>query len=260
MPSRKVAASMVQCQACGTNAMPDANYCSQCGQALGSTADWTQAARAADLRPLTVLFCDLVDSTAMASRLDPEVWQDILVDYQRTVQAAVVSFGGHVARVVGDGILAYFGWPIPHDDDGERAIRAGLQIVHDLRRLDQVGPQGGGVDLHVRLAAHSGTTLVDSSGEAYGETPHLVARAQAVAPLDTVVVTDALRVGAAGRFPAVDLGLHNFKGLAQPVRLFAIDSQPAGSKLSGTGLGHAGGGARLPLIGRDEQMAALHRL
>lgn len=241
--------------------MPDANYCSQCGRALGSTVDWTQAARAADLRPLTMLFCDLVDSTAMASRLDPEVWQDILVDYQRTVRAAIASFGGHVARVVGDGILVYFGWPIPHDDDGERAIRAGLQIVHDLRRLDRVGPQGGGVDLHVRLAAHSGTTLVDSSsGEAYGETPHLAARAQAVAPLDTLVVTDALRVGAAGRFPAVDLGLHDFKGLAHPVRLFAIDSQPVGSGLVGTGLGAAGGGARFPLIGRDEQMAALHRL
>lgn len=251
---------MVRCQACGTNAMPDANYCSQCGRPLGSAVEWTPETRAADLRPLTVLFCDLVDSTAMASRLDPEVWQDILVDYQRTVRAAIASYGGHVARVVGDGILAYFGWPIPHDDDGERAIRAGLQIVQDLRRLGRGGPQGGGVDLHVRLATHSATTLVDSSGEAYGEAPHLAARAQAAAPLDTVVVTDALRVGTAGRFPAVDLGLHDFKGLAQPVRLFAIDAQPAATGSGGPGFGDVGGGARIPLIGRDEQMATLHRL
>lgn len=261
MPNQKVVASMVQCQACGARAMPDANFCSQCGKALGSAADKTQAARAADLRPLTMLFCDLVDSTVMASRLDPEAWQDILVDYQRTVRVAVESFGGHVARVVGDGILVYFGWPIPHDDDGERAIRAGLQIVHDLRRLDRIGARGGGADLHVRLAAHSGTTLVDSSsGEAYGETPHLAARAQAVAPLDTLVVTDALRAGTAGRFPAVDLGLHDLKGLVLPVRLFAIGPQPAGSGLVGTGLAPIGSAARTPLIGRDAQMAALLRL
>jgi class 3 adenylate cyclase/tetratricopeptide (TPR) repeat protein len=250
----------VRCQACGTSATPDANYCSHCGRALGATEDGTQAARATDLRPLTVLFCDLADSTIMASRLDPEAWQDILVDYQHTAQGVIESFGGHVARVVGDGILAYFGWPIPHDDDGERAIRAGLQIVRDLRRLGKVGPQGGRVDLHVRLAAHSGTTLVDGSGEAYGGTPHLAARAQAAAPLDTVVVTDALRAGAARRFPATDLGLHDFKGLAEPVRLFAIDSHPAGEGLAGSELGNVTGGAGIPLIGRDEQMATLHRL
>ncbi|MFO1162819.1 MAG: AAA family ATPase [Reyranellaceae bacterium] len=260
MPSRKVVPSAVRCQGCGTTARPDANYCSHCGRALGAEADQAQAAHGTDLQPLTVLFCDLVDSTAMASRLDPEVWQDILVDYQRTVRAAIASFGGHVARVVGDGILAYFGWPIPHDDDGERAIRAGLQIVHDLRRLGRVGGQDGGVDLHVRLAAHSGTTLVDSAGEAYGETPHLAARAQAAAPLDTVVVTDSLRVGAAGRFPAVDLGLHDFKGLPQPVRIFAIDSPSVATALGGTGLGNFGGGVRLPLIGRGDQMADLDRL
>lgn len=260
MPSRKVVPSTVRCQACGTSALPDANYCSQCGRPLGSTVDWAQGARDADLQPLTVLFCDLVDSTAMASRLDPEVWQDILVDYQRTVRAAIANFGGHVARVVGDGILAYFGWPIPHDDDGERAIRAGLQIVQDLRRLGRVGPQGGGVELHVRLATHSATTLVDSAGEAYGEAPHLAARAQAAAPLDTVVVTDALRAGTAGRFPAVDLGLHDFKGLSHPVRLFAIDPQPVAPGLGRTGFGDEVGRARTPLFGRDKQMATLHRL
>ena len=260
MPSRKVIPSMVRCQACGTSAMPDANYCSQCGRPLESAVDWPPGARAADLRPLTVLFCDLVGSTAMASRLDPEVWQDILVDYQRTVRTAVARFGGHVARIVGDGILAYFGWPLPHDDDGERAIRAGLQIVQDLQRLGRAGPQGGGVDLHVRLAAHSATTLVDSSGEAFGEAPHLAAHAQAAAPLDTVVVTDALRVGTAGRFPAVDLGLHDLKGLAQPVRLFAIDTQAIVPGSGGAGPGDLGGDPRIALFGRERQMAALDRL
>ena len=144
------------CPVCSQPVSAQARFCSACGTALQSDAAasapepprWsrpsapeavdgvvTPAAPLGERRQLTVLFCDLVGSTELAARLDPEDWRDIAAQYQRSAAEAVTRFGGHVAKYLGDGLLAYFGWPHAHDDDAERGVRSGLgilDVVHEL--------------------------------------------------------------------------------------------------------------------------------
>src|SRR5216684_5498390 len=120
-----------RCPKCGGGNAPQAKFCSQCAAPLGpfeptpSSTELHEQIKG-ERRHLTVLFCDLVGSTEIAASLDPEEWREIDADYQRAAAAAVERFGGHVAKFLGDGVMAYFGWPQAHDNDAERAVRAGL--------------------------------------------------------------------------------------------------------------------------------------
>src|SRR6516162_8583437 len=128
------------CPQCGAANEADENFCGGCGAALGDAASAAAAARTAlvtasaggERRHLTVLFCDLVGSTEIAARLDPEEWRDMVATYHRAAAEAITRFGGYVAKYLGDGVMAYFGWPEAHDNDGERAARAGLAIIDTL--------------------------------------------------------------------------------------------------------------------------------
>src|SRR5438876_449474 len=139
-----------RCGKCGTENPPQFKFCGECGSALldaaGSAvvADTAKRDRASggvpevpngrkgERRHLTVLFCDLVGSTEIAARLDPEEWREIVADYHRAAAQAIERFGGHVAQYLGDGVMAYFGWPAAHDNDAERAARAGLAILEGV--------------------------------------------------------------------------------------------------------------------------------
>jgi hypothetical protein len=131
---------------------------------------------------LTVLFCDLVGSTQIAAQLDPEEWREIVADYHRAATQAIERFGGHVAQYLGDGVMAYFGWPEAHDNDAERAGRAGLAILDAISRLNE---HPAHPKLSARIGIDSGTVVVGAGAgkdvDVFGDTPNIAARVQAAA-------------------------------------------------------------------------------
>ena len=135
---------------------------------------------------MPVLFCDLVGSSEIAARLDPEEWRDLVAEYHRTAAEAINRYGGQVAKFLGDGVMAYFGWPEAHENDAERAARAGLTILDGVSKLNQksVHPQ-----ISVRVGIDSGTVVIGAGAgkeaDAFGETPNIAARVQTAAAPDT---------------------------------------------------------------------------
>jgi class 3 adenylate cyclase len=161
----------------------------------------------AERRQLTVLFCDLVDSTALSSQLDPEELREVVRAYQDTCAKVIARFEGHIAQYLGDGLLVYFGYPTAHEDDAQRAVRAGLGMVEAIgqlnTRLEEEGLRPAptqsrqrGVQLAVRLGVHTGLVVVGEVGGgtrqeqlALGETPNLAARLQGLAAPNTLVIS-----------------------------------------------------------------------
>jgi class 3 adenylate cyclase len=189
------------------------------------------AGSAAERRQLTVMFCDLVGSTALSARLDPEELGEVIGAYHRCVSEEVRRFDGFVAKYMGDGVLIYFGYPRAHEDDAERAVRAGLDIVAAIGRLDM--PAIG--RLQVRIGMATGLVVVgDLIGEGasqeqavVGETPNLAARLQALAEPGSVVIAPATRRLLGNRFRLQALGRHEVKGLAEPVEAWAVEGVSA---------------------------------
>ncbi len=219
-----------------------------------------RAARAPpERRQLTVMFADLVGSTALASRLDPEEMREVLRAYQDAVTGEVARYEGHVAKLMGDGVLCYFGWPRAHEDEAERAVRAGLSMVEAVDRL--VAP--GGDTLSARVGIATGLVVVgDLAGQGaaeedavVGETPNLAARLQAVAEPASVVLAPSTRRLAGDLFEYADLGTHVLKGFAEPVRAW----RALGPGCTVSRFEARGAEALMPLVGRDEELALLLR-
>jgi class 3 adenylate cyclase/predicted ATPase len=211
----------------------------------------------AERRHVTVMFSDLVGSTALSTRLDPEDLREVISAYQRCVAKTVRHFGGFVARYMGDGVLIYFGYPTAHEDDAERAVRSGLALIDAVATLPAPEP------LKVRIGAATGMVVVGDlggSGEAQehdivGETPNLAARLQAIAESNTVVIAEATRRLLGNLFELRDLGLKELKGIAEPVRVFAA-LRPASVEGRFEAM-HASG--LTDLIGREEELDLLLR-
>ena len=172
----------------------------------------------AERRQLTIMFCDLVGSTALSTRFDPEDLRELIGPYHRAVADTVGRFDGFVAKYMGDGVLVYFGYPQAHEDDAERAVRAGLAVI------EAVGRVPAQEDLRVRLGVASGLAVVgDLIGQGaaqergiVGEVPNLAARLQALAAPDTLVITEATRRQIGGLFDIEDLGPQTLAGFAEP--------------------------------------------
>ncbi len=249
------------CPACDARTEPGERFCGNCGVRLDAT-DLTRRDMPADLqaggerRHLTVLFADLVGSTQMATRLDPEEYHEIIQAYHQAVARVVARFDGYVAQYQGDGIVAYFGWPLAHDDDAERAIRAGMEIIDAVKGLNRGIPDAA--PIAVRAGIDTGPVMVGPLGTgerreitAIGETPNIAARAQAVAPAGSLVITAATNRLAAGLFAVEPMGAHTLKGVSQPVELFRV--------LRATGMRgrlHAAH-SLTPFIGRDQELRTL---
>jgi class 3 adenylate cyclase len=177
------------------------------------------AAGEAERRQLTVMFCDLVGSMALSSRLDPEDLREVVGAYHCAVADAVRSFDGFVAKYMGDGVLVYFGYPQAHDDDAERAVRAGLGLIDAVSRLDVKS-----IELQARVGIATGLVVVgDLIGEGsaqeqsvVGETPNLADRLQALAEPDAVVIAAGTRRLVGDLFEYRDLGAVEVKGIAGP--------------------------------------------
>jgi class 3 adenylate cyclase/predicted ATPase len=212
----------------------------------------------AERRQLTVMFCDLVGSTALSARLDPEDLREVIAAYHRAVAQVVTGFDGFVSRYMGDGVLVYFGYPRAHEDDTERAVRAGLGAIDTVSRLDVKS-----VKLQARVGIATGLVVVgDLIGEGstqeqtvVGETPNLAARLQALAEPDSVVIAAGTRRLVGDLFEYRDLGAVEVRGIAGPVpawqvlRPSAVESRF--EALHGSVLG--------PLVGRDEEIDLLLR-
>src|SRR5882724_410623 len=167
----------------------------------------------AERRQLTVLFCDLVDSTALAARLDPEELREVVRAYQETCAAVIQRFEGHIAQYLGDGLLVYFGYPLAHEDDAQRAVRAGLGMLEAMGQLNIRLMRERSIRLAVRLGIHTGLVVVGEMGAgaryeqlALGETPNLAARLQGLAAPDTVVISVTTQRLVQGYFTCHALG------------------------------------------------------
>ena len=210
----------------------------------------------AERRQLTVMFIDLVGSTKLSQRLDPEEMRDIIRAYQSSVSAEITRYEGHVAKLMGDGVLAYFGWPRAHEDDAERAVRAGLAATAATAVLTT--PRGE--PLAARIGIATGLVVVgDLIGEGsaqeeavVGETPNLAARLQNLAEPNTVVAADSTQRLVAGLFDMVDLGHQKLKGFSIPVRGWRITSET-----DAEGRFDAQHGVTTPLVGRTEELELL---
>ena len=212
----------------------------------------------AERRQLTVMFCDLVGSTELSSRLDPEDLREVIAAYHRAAADAVKSFDGFVAKYMGDGVLVYLGYPQAHEDDAERAVRAGLGVIDAVGRLDIKS-----VQLQARVGIATGLVVVgDLIGEGsaqeqsvVGETPNLAARLQALAEPGTVVIAASTRRLVADLFEYRDLGTVEVKGIAAPVPAWQV-LRPSSVASRFEALR---GAALRRLIGRDEEVDLLLR-
>ena len=206
-------------------------------------------------RHLTVLFCDLVGSTAIAARLDPEEWRETVAGYQRAAAEAISRFGGHVAKYLGDGVMAFFGWPEAHDNDAERAARAGLAILDAIAKLNEQRAQA---KLSARIGIDSGAVVVGAGAgrdaDVFGATPNLAARIEAAAEPDTVAISDATHRLVSGLFVVEALGAQTFKGLDRPVQLYRV-VRPSGMR--GRLEAAAAAGGLTPFVGREDELRSL---
>jgi class 3 adenylate cyclase len=235
--------------------------------APGSSAPVAPAAIAAvpnaERRQLTVMFCDLVGSTALSTAMDPEDLRDVIASFQNRCSAKIRHYDGFVAKYMGDGILVYFGYPRAHEDEAERSVRAGLDIVDAMAELNAAVPRPPGVELAVRIGIATGAVIVgDQIGEGtasetavVGETPNLAARLQALAQRNQIVVSAATRAMLGDHFDLEDLGAHELKGFAEPVPAWRVlSARDVESRFAATPTGSAA-----PLVGRQEEMGLLLR-
>jgi len=187
--------------------------------------------REAERRHLTVMICDLVGSTALSARLDPEDMRAVIDAYHAACARITRTYDGFLAEFRGDGILAYFGYPLAHEDDAERTVRAGLDIIAAIARLETHAAE----PLAVRIGIATGVVVIgDLSREGalrehavVGETPHLAARLQALAEPGTIVVAASTRRLLGDLFRLRDLGRHEVKGIAEPIAAWAVEGVSA---------------------------------
>ena len=214
----------------------------------------------AERRQLTVLFCDLVDSTALASQLDPEELREVVRAYQAACAKVIARFEGHIAQYLGDGLLVYFGYPLAHEDDAQRAVRTGLGIVEALGQLNTRLAQERGVHLAVRLGVHTGLVVVGEVGSdtrqeqlALGETPNLAARLQGIAAPNILVISAATLQLLGGFFACQSLGPQLLKGLTQPLEVYQVLYE----SMARSRLEAAGSTGLTPLVGREQEVGLL---
>jgi predicted ATPase/class 3 adenylate cyclase len=214
----------------------------------------------AERRQLTVMFCDLVDSTTLSSRLDPEEYRDVVRAYQQVCTDVIQRYEGHIAQLLGDGLLVYFGYPQAHEDDARRAVRTGLGILDAMGALNTRLQRDKGLELALRLGIHTGLVVVGAMGSsgrqeqlALGETPNVAARMQGLAAPNTLVVSSATYRLIQGYFACQDLGEQTLRGVAEAIAVYRV-------------LRESGAISRLdivqprgltPLVGRASEVALL---
>src|SRR6266702_622977 len=183
----------------------------------------------AERRQLTVLFCDLVDSTKLSSQLDPEDYREVVREYQQVCSEIITRFDGHIAQLLGDGLLVYFGYPHAHEDDAQRAVRTGLGILNAMEDLNTRLQRDKAIQLALRMGIHTGLVVVGQMGGAgrqeqlaLGETPNIAARIQGLAAPNTLVISDATSRLVQGYFECEALGTQALRGITESMRVYHV--------------------------------------
>jgi class 3 adenylate cyclase len=239
----------MHCLHCGFENLPSTKFCRQCGTSLkeppagfgpreqSAAQAFAGAPRAAvpsvaegERRQLTVMFCDLVGSTALSEQLDPEDLREVVRAYQETCTTVIQRYDGHIAQHLGDGLLVYFGYPVAHEDEAQRAVRTGLETLAALHHLNPRLPH----PLHVRIGIHTGLVVIGEIGSsakreilALGETPNIAARLQGLAEPDTVVLSMVTQRLVHGLFACQDLGPQTLKGISTPLAVYRVVHESA---------------------------------
>ena len=210
---------------------------------------------------MTVMFCDIVESTPMTQTIDPEDLREVFSGYQHACARAIERFGGHIARYMGDGVVAYFGYPKAREDSAEGAVHAGLGILDELVPLSRQLTERHGLALNVRIGIHTGLVVAGDMGTEttrdqlaiVGDTPHIAARLESIAAPGTVLISDATRSLTEGYFETESLGEKELRGVSRPVAVHRV-LRPTGA----IGRLEVAGARRLtPLVGRDAELARL---
>src|SRR5262249_22176241 len=214
----------------------------------------------AERRQLTVLFCDLVDSTKLSSQLDPEEYRDVVRVYQSACTEVIQRYDGYIAQYLGDGLLVYFGYPQAHEDDAHRAVRTGLEIIDAVGTLNTQLEQDKGITLAIRLGLHTGVVVIGEMGGegcqeqlALGEVPNVCSRIQGLAEPNTIAMSAATYRLIQGYFECQDLGAQALRGVTESVRIYqALHESGATSRLD-----VAQPRGLTPLVGREQEVGLL---
>ena len=219
---------------------------------VGTPTEAPKPAAVGERRHITVMFCDLVGSTSISAGLDAEDWRDLVGEYLDAATTAVTDMGGHVAKKLGDGLMALFGFPLAQENDAERAARAALSIQRALADINRKNADLGRPALNARIGIETGLVVVDAAGEIYGDAPNTAARVQALAEPSTIMVTARVQRQIPGLFVAEECGTHDLKGVPEPVTIFRLVRASGGGR-------RAGQRHLTPLVGREEEIAILVR-
>jgi class 3 adenylate cyclase/tetratricopeptide (TPR) repeat protein len=246
---------MRSCTGCAAPLSAQARFCSQCGAPVDSAAATPQRV-SGERRQLTVMFCDLVGSTELSHRLDPEELHEVIAAYQRACVRPVEQFGGHVARYLGDGVLVYFGFPLAQEDAAERALRAALEIRAALAELNDRRTHAGAEAISARIGIHTGQVVVTEAAdeahqETFGAALNVAARLQASAEPGGINVSEATLRLVPGLFRTRDVGTPELKGVTQPIRVHVLEGTLA------SGPRFHGRGSPTSLRGRDAELLHL---
>lgn len=253
------------CPSCDFENLPTSKFCGECGNSLLATQTEPSfeviKVPEAEHRHLTVMFCDLVGSTQLSRQMDPEDLRQLNLSYQETCARIIQQFDGFVARFMGDGVLAYFGYPMAHEDDAQRAILAGLALIEAMQPLEKKFKQRADAKLAIRIGIATGNVIVgDLIGEGasqeaavVGETPNLAARLQSLAQQNTIYVAKETQRLTQGQFMFKNLGLKEIRGYEVPQQVWQVLSE--GDSISRFEATHQSGVA--PLVGREQEISLL---
>jgi class 3 adenylate cyclase len=228
------------CPNCGSNNPANFEFCGQCSRSLATTYSTNNVSPAkskssialrqedAERRQLTVLFCDIVNSSALSANIDPEDLRDIMRDYRATCSEVVARYDGHIAQHLGDGILVYFGYPHAHEDDARRAVHAALEFIERIQQFNFPLENSEDIQLAVRAGIHTGLVVIGEIGGgdkrvlALGETPNIAARIQDHASANTLIISAATHKLTGESFDCDSHGNHSLKGFSQSLELFQV--------------------------------------
>jgi class 3 adenylate cyclase len=228
--------------------------------AQGEAASAVSPTPDAERRQLTVMFCDVVDSTRLSSQLDPEDWRHVVREYQRVCTDVIQRYDGYIAQLLGDGLLVYLGYPHAHDDDAQRAVRAGLGMLAAMGDLNSRLQQAKGLQLGIRLGIHRGLVVIGEMGSAgrqeqlaLGDVPNIASRLEGLAAPNTLVISHVTYGLVQGYFACQPLGVQTLRGVAEPVPVYRV-LQDSGARGR---LDVAQPRGLTPLVGRESEVTLL---
>ena len=263
----------VPCPGCGFENPPGFKFCGNCGTQLEVEPSVQEISRPpapipqpseGERRHLTVMFCDLVDSTALSHQLDPEDLRTIVTEYQGICGKVIARFEGHIAQYLGDGILVYFGYPTAYENSAHRAVSSGLGIIEAIRQFSQRLQADKGIELSVRIGIHTGHVVIGSVGNsgqsqqlALGVTPNIAARLEGLAEANTVVISGDTHKLVCRLFAFENKGAHSIKGISFPIEVYQVlRENTARSRFEA----NKDLLDQIPMVGRDQEVKRLFAL